>query len=77
MQEFSDEVGEVLQELSSENCFELGMDTTDNPQNNTVDGCEIRHQLIDGLSHDFVWVSTIRLVVQDFATIHSMIKKIC
>ena len=36
-------------------------------QNNTVDGCEILHQLIDGLSHDFVWLSTIRLVVQDFA----------
>ena len=38
----------------------------------TVDGCEILHQLIDG-KHPiiyFVRVSTILLVMQDFATIH-------
>jgi hypothetical protein len=43
--------------------------------NHTVDGCEILHQLIDG-KHPImylVWVSTILLVVQDFATIHSRI----
>ena len=33
----------------------------------TVDGCEILHQLMDCLSHYFVWVSTILLVVQEFA----------
>ena len=26
----------------------------------SVDGCEILHQLIDDLSHDFVWVSIIQ-----------------
>jgi hypothetical protein len=31
------------------------------------------HQVIDDLFHYFVWVSTILLVVQDFATIHSMV----
>jgi hypothetical protein len=43
---------------------------------NTVDGCEILHQLIDGkhpiILFGFQHVSTILLVMQDFATIHSM-----
>ena len=42
--------------------------------NDTVDGCEILHQLMDG-KHPIIYrVSTIRLVVQDFATIHSILK---
>ena len=36
-----------------------------------VDGCEILHLLIDGLSHYLMWVSSILLIVQDFETIHS------
>ena len=43
-----------------------------------MDGCEILHQLIDGLSHYLVRVSTIRLVIHmdfymDFATIHILV----
>ena len=37
----------------------------------TVDGCEILHQLIDGENLIVYRVSTILLVLQDFATIHS------
>ncbi len=37
---------------------------------NTVDGCEILHQLIDGKHPTIYRVSTILLVVQDFATIN-------
>jgi len=39
--------------------------------NTTVDGCEILHQLIGGKHPIIYMVSTIRLVVQDFATINS------
>ena len=39
----------------------------------TVDGCEILHHLINS-KHPIIYrVSTILLVVQDFATIHSII----
>ena len=31
-----------------------------NTDHTTVNGCEILHQLIDGLSHYFGWVSTIQ-----------------
>jgi hypothetical protein len=37
-----------------------------------VDGCEILHQLVGGKYPIIYWVSTILLVMQDFATIYSM-----
>ena len=46
----------------------------DNLGASTVDGCEILHQLTVSFSHDFVWLSTILWMVQDFATIHSMLQ---
>jgi hypothetical protein len=39
-------------------------------EEDTVDGCEILHQLIGGKHPIIFRVSTILLVVQDFATIH-------
>ena len=46
-------------------------------ENDTVDGCEILHQLIGCLSHflDILGVSTILSVVQDFATIQSWLNR--
>ena len=38
-----------------------------------MDGCEILHQLIDGKNPIVCRVSTILLVAQDFATIHSIV----
>ena len=39
----------------------------------SVDGCEILHQLIDGQNPIIYRLLTIQLMVQDFATIHSMV----
>ena len=47
-------------------------------RNPSVDGCEILHQLVDGLSHDLQGFNTFQPSVwwcrQDFATIHSCTK---